>query len=78
MRATIMTFGGILVPGTAVAHPGHLAAAGGHDHWIALGAIGLAAGLGLWGILKDRKAGAEAARDQDADCAPDADEGATA
>ena len=35
----------------ALAHPGHLAAAGGHDHWELLGGIAvlaLAVGVAVW------------------------------
>ncbi len=39
----------------AWADPGHLAGVAGHDHWIALGAIGLAAALGAWAALKGKK-----------------------
>ena len=39
----------------ALAHVGHLGAAAGHDHWIAGIAIGAAAGVAIWGLLKGRK-----------------------
>lgn len=38
------------------AHPGHLADVAGHDHWVAGAAIGLAIALGLYGVLKGKKA----------------------
>lgn len=42
--------------GQAVAHPGHLAEAAGHDHWVAGIAIGAAIALGLWAGLKAKGA----------------------
>lgn len=53
----------VLAATPAAAHPGHLAEAFGHDHWVAGAAVGIAILLGLWGALKggrDRDAGAEA------------------
>lgn len=41
----------------AWAHGGHLADVAGHDHWIALGALGVAAALGLWTIFGGEKDG---------------------
>lgn len=38
-----------------LAHPGHLIGVGGHDHWAAGIAIGLAVGVGLWGALKGKR-----------------------
>ncbi len=45
----------LLAASPAVAHPGHLADAAGHDHWVAGAAIGAAIAVGLWGTLKDRR-----------------------
>lgn len=45
----------VMVPGTVMAHPGHLADVAGHDHWIAGAAIGTAIVLGLWAGLRGRK-----------------------
>lgn len=42
----------MMVPGAAVAHPGHLVEAAGHNHWVAGAAIGAAIALGLWAGLK--------------------------
>ena len=56
----------VTLPGMAAAHPGHLTELGGHSHWIAAGAIGLAVAVGLWTKLKDRNRGDEAA-ESDAD-----------
>jgi hypothetical protein len=43
----------------ALAHPGHVAETAGHAHWLALGAIGLAAlvaaGLSLGRLAKRRR-----------------------
>jgi len=44
-----------LLPGFALAHPGHLAEVAGHDHVVAGVAIGLALGIAIWGVLKGRK-----------------------
>ena len=44
-----------LLPGLALAHPGHLAEVAGHDHVVAGIAIGVAVGVALWGALKGRK-----------------------
>lgn len=38
----------IFLAGPAAAHPGHLAQAAGHAHWVAGAAIAVAIGLGLW------------------------------
>ena len=43
------------LPGAAAAHPGHLAAAAGHDHWIAGAAIAAGIGIAAWAILKGRR-----------------------
>ncbi len=48
-----------LLPGLALAHPGHLAEVAGHDHVVAGVAIGVALGVALWGMLKGRKDEAE-------------------
>ncbi|MBV7408468.1 DUF6732 family protein [Maritimibacter sp. DP1N21-5] len=44
----------LLLPGMALAHPGHLADAAGHDHWVAGVAIGVAIGVAVWGALRGR------------------------
>lgn len=36
----------------AAAHPGHLGPRDGHDHWLALGLVGLAALIGAGGLLR--------------------------
>ncbi|QQA43194.1 DUF6732 family protein [Pelagovum pacificum] len=56
----------------ALAHPGHIAEVAGHGHWIALGAIGLAAVVGALGARKRAKEKAETAPDQEADAEPSA------
>ncbi|RMD89788.1 MAG: hypothetical protein D6811_11755 [Alphaproteobacteria bacterium] len=45
----------ILSPVAAAAHPGHIATAGGHDHWVAGAAIALGLGIALWNFLRDRR-----------------------
>jgi hypothetical protein len=52
MRLTLVL---LLLPGAALAHPGHLAEVAGHNHWIAAAAIGAAVVIGLYGALKGRK-----------------------
>ena len=44
-----------LAPLPALAHPGHIAASGGHDHWVAGAAIALAVGIAVWNTLRDRR-----------------------
>lgn len=39
----------------AQAHPGHLAEAAGHHHWLGAAALGAAIAIGLWAGLKGRK-----------------------
>lgn len=46
--------------GAAVAHPGHLIEAAGHDHWLAGVAIGAAIAAGIWGALKGEAEEADA------------------
>ena len=50
-----LTVPALFVAGPALAHPGHLADAAGHDHWIALGALGVAIGLAVWAGLRGSK-----------------------
>lgn len=49
----IFAFAGSAVP--ASAHLGHVGELAGHGHWIALGALGLAAGLAAAAAFLDRK-----------------------
>jgi hypothetical protein len=67
MKISLLTFGfasSLLAASQASAHPGHFAGLTGHDHWIAAGAIGAAAAVGLWALVKGRrKAHAAAAED---------------
>lgn len=58
-----------LMPCMALAHPGHLADAAGHDHWVAGIAIGVAVGVAVWGALRGRK-DAEAEQADEADAEP--------
>lgn len=39
---------------SAVAHPGHLVDAMGHDHWVAGAAVGIAVVIGAWTALKGK------------------------
>lgn len=53
----------MVVTGTAAqAHPGHMAEATGHDHWLGAAAIGVAIAIGIWAALKGRKDASGAAR----------------
>lgn len=69
-----MRFSAVLVvvfwAGSVSADPGHLIGVAGHDHLIALGAIGAAIAAGIWGALKgardDDEADDEAAEPQEA------------
>lgn len=44
-----------IAPSLALAHPGHLIEAAGHDHLVAGVAIGVAIGVAVWGALKGQK-----------------------
>ncbi len=50
----IALFAGVL-PLPALAHPGHIVAEAGHNHWVAGAAIAAAAGIALWAAWKGRK-----------------------
>ena len=54
MTSRIFAFLGTLaLPGTAWAHPGHIAEAVGHDHWLALVILGgLGVALAGWGLAR--------------------------
>jgi hypothetical protein len=48
-----------LIAGPAIAHPGHFAESHGHAHWLAAGALALAAvigGIALWRSRRDAPA----------------------
>lgn len=60
-----MIIPGLLIGTAAQAHPGHLAEAAGHGHWLGAAALGAAIAIGLWAGLKGRKAAAEASEDAD-------------
>ncbi|WP_306153744.1 DUF6732 family protein [Roseovarius sp. MMSF_3281] len=55
----------------AQAHPGHLAEAAGHNHWLGAAALGAAIAIGLWAGLKGRKD--EATEEAEGDEAADED-----
>lgn len=44
-----------LLPLPVFAHPGHIVAEAGHNHWVAGAAIAAAAGIALWAAWKGRK-----------------------
>ncbi|EAR49588.1 hypothetical protein OG2516_09128 [Oceanicola granulosus HTCC2516] len=50
-----LTILALLAASPAAAHPGHIAEVAGHGHWIAAGALGLAALVGLLGARGKRK-----------------------
>jgi len=59
MKAAITTpivFGATLLATPALADPGHFAASHSHDHWLAAGALALAAVIGAVTLWKGRKA----------------------
>lgn len=57
----------ILSAQRAVADPGHLISAAGHDHWLAAGAIAAAIAAGIWGGLKGKRDGEPAQEADDAE-----------
>ncbi|MEQ8290842.1 MAG: hypothetical protein RIA08_01455 [Roseovarius sp.] len=65
----------LMAGAAAEAHPGHLAEAAGHHHWLGAAAVGAAIAIGLWAALKRRKPeeAAEAAEDADDEDAADAE-----
>ena len=62
----------LLFAGAAQAHPGHLAEAAGHGHWLGAAAIGAAIAIGLWAAAKGRRDAAE--RETGAEDAPEDEE----
>ncbi len=54
MKATISTLVTLLAT-PALADPGHFAASHGHNHWLAAGALALAAVIGAVALWKARK-----------------------
>ncbi|MFY0692676.1 MAG: hypothetical protein JXR14_12230 [Paracoccaceae bacterium] len=56
MKALVPFCAGLLMASPAVAHVGHVGELAGHDHWVAGAAIGVAAAITLWGVLKGKKA----------------------
>lgn len=63
----------IILPGGAWAHVGHLGSVAGHDHWVAGAAIGAAAALTIWGLLKGKRDADRANAPDDADAEPEAE-----
>ena len=55
MKAAISTLV-ILLASPALADPGHFAASHGHSHWLAAGALALAAVIGGMALWQGRKA----------------------
>lgn len=51
----LLTLIAMLPAGAAMAHPGHLVEAAGHNHWIGLAALGAAIAVTGWALLKGRK-----------------------
>ncbi|WP_425053224.1 DUF6732 family protein [Psychromarinibacter sp. S121] len=68
---TTPTIAASLLPGAALAHPGHLAEAAGHNHWIGLAALGAAVAVAGWAILKGRKDKEAETSEHDADPSED-------
>ncbi len=48
-----------LAPLPAAAHPGHLAEAAGHNHWLGAAALGAALAIAAWQLIRGVKAKAE-------------------
>ncbi len=61
MKAAIATVAALLAT-PALADPGHFATSHGHSHWLAAGALALAAVIGAVALWKSRKAKAAAER----------------
>ena len=63
------------LPAAALAHPGHMAEAAGHNHWIAGAAIGAAVLIGAVAAVRGWRKSAEACADDaaqtDADAEPE-------
>ncbi len=55
MKTALATIA-ILLATPALADPGHFAASHGHSHWLAAGALALAAAIGAVALWKIRKA----------------------
>lgn len=53
----------VFIATPAAAHVGHIGEVAGHGHWVAGAAIGIAAAITLWGVLKGKK---EVAPEEDA------------
>ena len=63
------------VAGPALAHPGHLVEAAGHNHWLAGAALGAAVVIGAWAAIRGlrRPAGEAAEPEPEAEGAEAAD-----
>lgn len=61
--------GGLLpAAGPALAHPGHLVEAAGHNHWLAGAALGAAVVIGAWAAIRGlRRPAAEAEPEPEAE-----------
>lgn len=66
-----MPFAMMLAAPAAEAHPGHMAAAAGHAHWIGLAALGAAIALAAWAALKGPKTSGEKAEGTDEEAEED-------
>ncbi len=53
---TIIATAAILIAAPAMADPGHFAVSHGHNHWVAAGALALAAVIGAVALWKTRSA----------------------
>ena len=72
MRGSLI-FLTLFYPGMALAHIGHIGELAGHGHWIALGALGLAAGVAAIAKGKAKKSATETEAEEaaDADAEPE-------
>ncbi|WP_417242393.1 DUF6732 family protein [Celeribacter sp.] len=70
----VLAFFFTLIAPPSFAHVGHLADVAGHDHWVAGIALGIAAGIAVWGAVSGTKeTGAQSADAPEAEGQVDAE-----
>jgi hypothetical protein len=52
---TAIAIAAVLIATPAFAHPGHFAESYGHNHWLAMGLLALAAAIGVAALWRSRK-----------------------
>lgn len=55
MKRVISVIAATVLPGSAIADPGHIIVAAGHDHWVAGAALGAAVAVAGLAWLKGRR-----------------------